>query len=149
MPEGAARSIAAIDLPVFRPRAPWFGGDLQTLRTTVRAAAGVGRVDLSADAPEHFHLAMSDGSGDALAATLSRPRRPSGKPLAVLIHGLTGCEDSAYMRATAAHLLAGGYPVLRRRGHQQRNHPQPHGRTGRTWRASPGRKGRRRHRPPP
>ena len=113
MPEGTARSIAAIDLPVFRPRAPWFGGDLQTLRNTVMAAAGVGRVDLSADAPEHFQLAMSDGSGDALAATLSRPRRPSGKPLAVLIHGLTGCEDSAYMRATAAHLLAGGYPVLR------------------------------------
>lgn len=31
----------------------------------------------------------------------------------VLVHGLTGCEDSAYIRASAARLLGARHPVLR------------------------------------
>ena len=31
----------------------------------------------------------------------------------VLIHGLTGCEDSLYIRTSARHLLGLGWPVLR------------------------------------
>ncbi|NNG03647.1 MAG: alpha/beta fold hydrolase [Inquilinus sp.] len=56
---------------------------------------------------------MNDGTGDRLAAAFHRPTAPSGKPLAILIHGLTGCEDSTYMLASARHLLTLGHPVLR------------------------------------
>jgi predicted alpha/beta-fold hydrolase len=33
--------------------------------------------------------------------------------LVILVHGLTGCEDSGYMMATARHLLELGHPVMR------------------------------------
>jgi uncharacterized protein len=35
------------------------------------------------------------------------------RPLVVLIHGLTGFEDSFYLRNTASHLLERGFPVVR------------------------------------
>lgn len=57
---------------------------------------------------------MSDGSGDRLTGTLEEPLAPLAKsPLVLLIHGLTGCEDSAYMRACAKFHLARGRFVLR------------------------------------
>ncbi len=71
------------------------------------------RADLAAWPGERLVLPMRDGSGDALAAALHRPADATHQPLVVLIHGLTGCEDSAYIRASAAHLLGFGYPVLR------------------------------------
>lgn len=46
-------------------------------------------------------------------ATYHAPRRRQERPLAVIVHGLTGCRDSVYVRRTAATLLAAGYPVLR------------------------------------
>ena len=58
-------------------------------------------------------LPLADGSGDKLIASLNQPQSPSGRPLAILIHGLTGCATSTYMFAAAAALLAAGYPVLR------------------------------------
>ncbi len=93
----------------FVARAPWWGGDLQTLRNTfVR-----GRADLTPWPGKRLALPMRDGSGDALAAALHRPMGAGGRPLVVLVHGLTGCEDSAYIRASAARLLGAGHPVLR------------------------------------
>jgi len=56
---------------------------------------------------------MADGSGDRLVASLHRRAGAEKKPLAILIHGLTGCEDSSYVRATARHLLGRGLGVLR------------------------------------
>ena len=56
---------------------------------------------------------MEDGTGDALMAMLHRPSTATDRPLAVLAHGLTGCEDSAYMRNSTHSLLQAGYPVLR------------------------------------
>lgn len=56
---------------------------------------------------------MPDGSGDVLLGALNRPIEPSGKPLVILIHGLTGCETGTYMQASAAALLTAGHPVLR------------------------------------
>lgn len=56
---------------------------------------------------------MPDGSGDRLIGQLHRPAAETGRPLVVLIHGLTGCEGSFYILNSAAAHLAAGYPVLR------------------------------------
>ncbi|HYE52055.1 MAG TPA: alpha/beta fold hydrolase [Azospirillaceae bacterium] len=98
---------AASAFPEFRPRWPWHGPHLQTLRNFLR------RTVHPLPAGEVRRFPMEDGTGDVLLGTLARPDGDDGRPLAVLLHGLTGCEDSAYIRATAAALLARGYPVLR------------------------------------
>jgi predicted alpha/beta-fold hydrolase len=97
-----------MEFPAFRPRPPWIGPDLQTLRNTFVT----GRADLSSFQADRVVLPLSDDSGDRLAALLQRPQQPR-RPLVVLVHGLSGSEDSAYMVASAAALLAAGHPVLR------------------------------------
>jgi uncharacterized protein len=95
--------------PDFVPRPPWWGGDLQTLRNAL-----VGRPDsLAAFPQERLLLPLRDGSDDRLAASLHWPSPRTGRPLVVLIHGLTGSEASRYILKSAAVLLAAGYPVLR------------------------------------
>ena len=45
---------------------------------------------------------------------LDRPVQTiEGRPLVILVHGLTGCEDSVYLLSAARHLLDCGYTVLR------------------------------------
>ena len=57
---------------------------------------------------------MADRSGDILVAMLDRPAMPKeGRPLVVLVHGLTGCENSSHVLNAARHLLDRGYRVLR------------------------------------
>jgi predicted alpha/beta-fold hydrolase len=51
--------------------------------------------------------------GDRLAASLHASARVRERPLVVLIHGLTGCADSHYVRASAHAWLTAGYPVCR------------------------------------
>ena len=87
----------------FWPRLPWIGGDLQTIRNQIA------RPRHSLPAGERLWLDLGDG--DALAARLHRTG--ADRPLAVLIHGLAGTEESLYVQATAAQLLASGFPVLR------------------------------------
>jgi predicted alpha/beta-fold hydrolase len=94
--------------PPFRPRPPWLGPDLQTLRNTFVTR----HADLSMYASERLVLPLADASGDRLAATLQHPH-VARRPLAVLVHGLSGSEDSAYMLTSAAVLLGAGHPVLR------------------------------------
>jgi len=93
----------------FQDRAPWWGGDLQTLRNVVmRRSRGLPGRSSTLEFP------MNDGSGDRLGATLHEPDvPPKDSPLVVLIHGLTGCEDSDYMRESARFHLARGRAVLR------------------------------------
>ena len=91
------------------PRAPWLGPNLQTLRNYLRRPA----IDLPASGFERIELAMPDGSGDRLLGDFNRPANDVGKPLVVLIHGLTGCSTGTYMLVSARHLLRLGYPVLR------------------------------------
>lgn len=99
----------ALDLEPFRARFPWLTGDLQTIANRLRApAAHVGAVS-----SDRIRLPMPDGSGDTLLATLDRPPDDRGRPLVILIHGLTGSEASAYVRTTTRHLLSLGYRVLR------------------------------------
>ena len=104
------QEIATIALPRpdFRARAPWWGADLQTLRNHMAARPA----DLTTWPQSDRLLAMADGSGDRLVASLQTPAVVTG-PLVVLIHGLTGCADSGYLRASARHLLMKGFPVLR------------------------------------
>jgi uncharacterized protein len=94
--------------PIFTARPPWLGPDLQTLRNTLRPP----RPRLAQFAGERLELALGDGSGDRLAAVLQQPAERRG-PLVVLIHGLSGGEDSPYMLVSAAALLERGHPVLR------------------------------------
>ena len=95
-----------VDFPSFRERAPWFGGDLQTLRNFSRGADGRGPGDLPG---ERLLLPLSDGGG--LAARLTEGE--DGLPLVVLIHGLTGCETATNVVVAARHLNGLGFPVLR------------------------------------
>ena len=96
------------DSRLFQPRFPWLGGDLQTLRNFLLRPRH--RLD---DWPaRRLELALRDGSGDRLVAQLHRPRQEA-RELVVLLHGLTGCEDSIYIRASAAFWLARGFSVLR------------------------------------
>jgi predicted alpha/beta-fold hydrolase len=94
---------------MFAERAPWWGGHLQTLRNTIVRSP----IDLSPWPGRRLVLAMTDGSGDRLVATLHEPGVDEERALAVLIHGLTGCENSAHVRSTAQILLRLGRPVLR------------------------------------
>ena len=91
----------------FLPRFPWLTGDLQTLRNTLVRP----RIELS-PWPER-RLELDLGDGDRLLAKLHLPAGPQVKPPLLLIHGLTGCEDSFYLRGTAAHFLRLGHAVVR------------------------------------
>jgi predicted alpha/beta-fold hydrolase len=96
--------------PRFLARPPWWGGDLQTIRNYLRKPA----IALDPYPAERLEFPMQDGSDDVLVATLNRPPTTEDpRPLVVLIHGLTGCETSTYMQASARHLLERGHPVLR------------------------------------
>ena len=91
----------------FRARLPWLGGDLQTVRNLLLRIDP----DLSAWPGERLLLPLADG--DRLWASLHRPMVPCGRPLAVLVHGLSGSQESIHVRATARCLLERGFPVAR------------------------------------
>lgn len=93
--------------PPFRVRAPWWGADLQTVRNYVLHDYA----DLSRWPAEPLVFPMANG--DRLSASFHRPAVDGTRPTVVLIHGFTGGADSAYMLASARHLLQNGYPVLR------------------------------------
>ena len=102
-------SIASLDLPPFRPRFPWWGADLQTLANRFG-----GKPRLAPHTSERLRFALPDGTGDTLLAMIDRPQEPKAHaPLVILIHGLTGSEDSSYILSAARHLLDRGHRVLR------------------------------------
>jgi len=99
-----------VSLAPFKQRFPWWGGDLQTMANRFHPSAA----DLAPHASERLSFPLSDGTGDTLLAMLDRPAAPKARwPLAIVIHGLTGAEDSAYVLSMARHLLDRGHPVLR------------------------------------
>jgi uncharacterized protein len=98
------------DLPPFRPRFPWWGGDLQTIANRLRGVS----TSLAPHTTERLRVPLPDGTGDTLLASLDRPATPrAGSPLTILIHGLTGAEDSLYLFTLARLLLDRGSRVLR------------------------------------
>jgi uncharacterized protein len=99
-----------LDLPPFRPRFPWWGGDLQTIANRLLGVS----TSLVPHGSERLRFPLPDGTGDTLLASLDRPAtRRSGVPLTILVHGLTGSEDSLYIFTLARLLLDRGGPVLR------------------------------------
>lgn len=90
----------------FQPRFPWYGADLQTIRNYLVR----GNRDLSGWPSERLFVDAADGTGDRFQAVL---HRQGDAPLAVLVHGLTGCEGSFYVLESTANLLSAGYSVLR------------------------------------
>ena len=86
------------------------GADLQTLRSLLMPKRKI----LNFKSSDKLTFQMTDGSGDQLTGTISFPYDTTSQlPLIVLIHGLGGCEDSAYMLQTAGYFLGRGYSVLR------------------------------------
>ncbi|MBL8702524.1 MAG: alpha/beta fold hydrolase [Alphaproteobacteria bacterium] len=106
----AALGEATPGLPRFVERWPWIGGDLQTLRNSLLRP----RIDLPSAATLRHEIDLGDGTGDRLLALVDQPRAPARDAAAVvLVHGLTGCSESSYMRASAAALLGRGHVVMR------------------------------------
>ena len=83
---------------------------MQTLANLLRRPA----LSLAPHRSERLAFPLVDGTGDTLLAMLDRPANPRrGMPLVILIHGLTGKEDSEYVLSAARHLLDTGHRVLR------------------------------------
>lgn len=101
---------AEIGVQPFRQRFPWIGGDLQTIRDfLVRPDEPV-----PAATSETLSFKMPDGTGDTLIGVLDRPTTPvRGRPLAILVHGLTGSAESIYVRRSARTFLQAGFSTLR------------------------------------
>jgi len=95
--------------PRFSPRRPWWGGDLQTLRNYALQA----RNALPSHNAERLIIPLEDGTGDHMVAALNRPAGAGNRPLVVLVHGISGSENSCYMTVAATYFLARHYPVLR------------------------------------
>ena len=96
--------------PTFKPRFPWIGRDLQTLRNFFTGA----RSHIGGDSGTRLLFPMDDNTGDELNGVLTRPKRAKEKyPLIVLLHGLSGCEESVYMIESTKYFSALGYHVLR------------------------------------
>jgi predicted alpha/beta-fold hydrolase len=103
-------SIDSLELSPFRPRFPWWGANLQTVAILLNTKVA----DLAPHTSERMCFPMADRSGDILLGMLDRPAQPiDGQPLVILVHGLTGSEDSPYVVKAARHLLDRGHAVLR------------------------------------
>ena len=89
----------------FVERPPWIGADLQTLRNSFLPQPNHLRNSIS------ILLPMRDG--DRLTASLNIPHEQIDKPLLILVHGLTGSENSANIIAAANYLVQKSWPVLR------------------------------------
>lgn len=98
---------ALTHVPPFRAHRFWRTADLQTVRHFVTQPY----YDLTPWPADSLWLPVS--GGDRLAATLHTNAGGTVRPLVVLIHGLTGCADSHYVRASARAFLEVGYPVCR------------------------------------
>ena len=99
-----------LDLPPFRMRWPWLGPDLQTVRNHLKGR----HAPLDHGPAQRLEIALDGPAGtDRLTVVWHQPVKDSGRPLVILVHGLTGCEDSFHIRNSAAHFLSRGWPVLR------------------------------------
>jgi hypothetical protein len=102
--------VQPIGFSSFVPRAPWWGGHLQTVANVFPQQWP----ELDRYCRARLAAPVPDGTGDRLVATLHHPAAPTGtKPVIILIHGVGGSEDSGYILSSAVFFLELGYPVLR------------------------------------
>ncbi len=100
----------SLDFPAFQPRFPWVNGDLQTVANFLRPPSR----DLAPHRSERLVVDLQDGTGDRLVCTVDRPASPKADtPLTILIHGLTGSQESLYIYSMARRILDEGGRVLR------------------------------------
>ena len=106
---GQASPGTSGDAP-FRPRFPWFTGDLQTIRNVLIIELFGQRIAVPPSTL--LPLPLDDASGDTLVAELNLP---AGAPrgAVMIIHGLTGCSQSTHMLALAKNLIESGFAVVR------------------------------------
>jgi len=96
----------------YRPKAPWFGGDLQT----VSAVLSPPKISLADTAAEDLRIHTDDGTPDILTGervTGQGDRAPDRDVTVVLLHGLMGDFDRGYMRLLTRYFVDHGYPVVR------------------------------------
>jgi predicted alpha/beta-fold hydrolase len=105
-----------LGLEPFRPRLPWIGADLQTLRDSlrpVRLPPDRGEpVELPAGRPPGVRPAEA---GERLLALLDAPHAGQSTALAlvVLLHGLGGSSERKGLRRLGCTLQSEGFAVLR------------------------------------
>ena len=96
----------------YRPKAPWFGGDLQTMSAVLSPP----KVTLDDADVEDLRIAADDGTEDVLLGQRLVRRGEDGpreETSIVLLHGLLGDFDRDYMRLLTRHYLDYGFPVIR------------------------------------
>jgi predicted alpha/beta-fold hydrolase len=94
-----------LGLTPFRQRSPWIGGDLQTLRDTLRPQR------FPPDRAEPLTIPLGDGG--QLLGLLDRPADAAPAALVLVLHGLGGSSDGPGPRRLALALAAEGFAVLR------------------------------------
>ena len=97
--------LRELGFPCFRPRPPWWGADLQTLRDTLRGCR------LDDGEARDLHLPVGDGS--RLLGRLDQPLSGRPRALVLLSHGLGGSSESEGVRRLAMALRLEGFAVLR------------------------------------
>ena len=121
MPLGAdnPQLLQQLGVELFQQRLPWIGGDLQTLRDTLRP------VELPVDQGEPVRIpvpALASGAAKPgeLLAYLDRPRlsvdaaaAQAPKALVVVLHGLGGSSRREGLRRLTLSLQGAGFAVLR------------------------------------
>lgn len=86
-------------------RAPWIGGDLQTMRNHLL------RLTPPIEDGTPMRIELSDG--DALLGIFHETTHPKSKGIIIIVHGLAGDCDSSYVRHLARDALHSGYDALR------------------------------------
>jgi predicted alpha/beta-fold hydrolase len=102
--EGMRNALRPDFFPPFKPRLPWIGGDLQTLRNSLMGV----KPTLE---PNERIIAPIDAGG--LNIAVNHPQAGRGEKALILVHGLGGNETSTYMVSSARYFLALGYRVFR------------------------------------
>ncbi len=100
---------STLPFPAFKAAFPWIGGDLQTIKNTISWSPP----RFALERQSRLTFPMNDGTGDELQGLLDEPQETTNLPLLVLVHGLTGCEESRNIMTSAWHYLSEGFPVLR------------------------------------
>ena len=100
-----------LGVPSFQQRWPWIGGDLQTLRDTLR------EVDLPQEqgVPIQIRVPALPSGAAAAGALLALLDQPEGEPkgLVLLLHGLGGSSSREGLRRMGVALQDAGFAVLR------------------------------------